>query len=110
MIRTILLISISALTPITLCATAPAQNKLPELSGTYRCEPYPAACNNSGQTFTLTQSGAKVDIKNERGGVGQGTLTSAITVSVGAPWNTIGVISSDGRTIEWSAGTRWRKQ
>jgi hypothetical protein len=111
MLRTLLLTStIGVLAPVALCATADAQAKLPDLSGTYRCEPYPASCNNSGATFTVTQSGAKVDIKNDKGAVGQGSLTSPMTVSVGAPWNTIGVISPDGRTIEWSAGTRWRKQ
>jgi hypothetical protein len=100
----------SALAAIALCASVGAQQKQPDLGGTYRCEPYPAPCNNSGQTFTVTQSGGRVEIKNDRGDVGQGNLTSPITVSVGAPWNTTGLISTDGRTIEWSAGTLWRRQ
>jgi hypothetical protein len=111
MLRTILSIAtLGTLAPIAFCGAATAQGKLPDLSGTYRCEPYPASCNNSGQTFMVTQSGARIDIKNDRGDVGQGNLTSPITVSVGAPWNTIGIVSPDGRVIEWSAGTRWRKQ
>jgi hypothetical protein len=37
-------------------------------------------------------------------------VTSNISVSLGAPWNTLGIIASDRRTIEWSAGTKWRKE
>jgi hypothetical protein len=27
-----------------------------------------------------------------------------------SPWNAVGIILPDQRTIEWSAGTRWQKQ
>jgi hypothetical protein len=31
-----------------------------------------ASCKNSGQTFTLSQSGDKLEVKNEKGDVGAG--------------------------------------
>jgi hypothetical protein len=37
-------------------------------------------------------------------------LTSSTTISLGPPWNVFGTIRPDQRTIEWSAGTLWRKQ
>jgi hypothetical protein len=108
--RALASLTISMLIMIAASAGAQAQDKLPDLSGTYRCEAYPVSCNNSGQTFTVTQMAAKATVKNDRGDVGQGTVTSNISISLGPPWNTFGLISADGRTIEWSAGTRWRKQ
>jgi hypothetical protein len=89
-------------------ASAQAQ-QLPNLAGSYRCEPEPVQCK-SGQTFTVTQSGSKLDLKNDEGNIGHGTLTSNISVSAGPPWNMFGTISSDAKMIEWSNGTRWRKQ
>ena len=62
----------------------------------------------SGQTFTLTQSGNSIDLKNERGEQGHANLTSPMTISAGAPFNMLGVIRDGG--IDWSNGTRWRKQ
>jgi hypothetical protein len=108
--KALLNLTICTLAAIAVAPSGHAQGKLPDLSGTYRCEPYPVSCANSGQTYMVTESGRTVMVKNDKGDVGQGTLTSNITVSLGAPWNTIGVISADARTIEWSAGTRWRKQ
>jgi hypothetical protein len=108
--KALLSLTICMLAAIAVAPGAGAQDKLPDLSGTYRCEPYPVSCANSGQTFMVTESGKTVMVKNDKGDVGQGTLTSNITVSLGAPWNTIGIISPDARMIEWSAGTRWRKQ
>jgi hypothetical protein len=108
--KALLSLTISILTLIAASPPTQAQDKLPDLAGTYRCEAYPVSCNNSGQTFTVNQMGATVTVKNDKGDLGQGNLTSNISVSLGPPWNTIGIISADGRTIEWSAGTRWRKQ
>lgn len=88
---------------------AAAQGAAPNLSGTYRCEPEPVSCQWSGQTFTIQQSGTKLDVKNDKGDVGQGLLSSNSTLSVGAPWNMLGVIEPDNR-IQWSNGTQWRKQ
>ena len=51
-----------------------AEEALPNLSGTYRCEADPAPCKNSGQTFTVSQSGAKFEEKNDKGDVGAGTV------------------------------------
>jgi hypothetical protein len=81
----------------------------PNFSGTYACAPEPSSCQNSGQTFTVTQSGNNLDMKSNDGNFGQGTLTSNISMSVGGPWNMVGVVLPDGR-IQWSNGTIWRKQ
>ena len=88
---------------------AAAQVSAPNLSGTYRCEPEPSSCQWSGQTFTVGQAGTRLDMKNDKGDVAQGLLSSSATLSVGAPWNMLGVILPDNR-IQWSNGTIWRKQ
>lgn len=80
----------------------------PDLAGTYRCDDA-KRCENSGQTFTVTQMGNTIDVKNDKGAIGQGTVTSAITISMGPPWNMFGVIHEAG-SIDWSNGTQWRKQ
>jgi hypothetical protein len=81
----------------------------PNFAGTYRCEPQPSPCKNSGQTFTVTQSGNVLDLKSSDGDVGQAKLTSNTTLSVGGPWNMLGVVEPDSR-IQWSNGTVWGKQ
>ena len=79
-------------------------------SGSYKCGPEPKACQWSGSTFTITQTGKDLEIKNDKGVSGTGTLTSEISLSAGAPWNMLGVISTDKRVIDWSNGTVWRRQ
>ena len=82
----------------------------PNLAGTYRCGPDAKACQWSGSTFTVTQTANNLDIKNEKNEAGTATLTSNISISAGPPWNMLGVVSGDTRTIDWSNGTQWRKQ
>ena len=84
-----------------------ADEQLPNLAGTYRCEPQPVPCQ-SGQTFTVTQNGDQIEFKSENGLVGQAKFTSPISLSGSAPWNSLGVIAPD-KHIEWSNGTQWRK-
>lgn len=98
-------IAVGALLPCDLFA----QGASPNLSGTYRCVPEPSSCQSSGQTFTVTQSGNNLDLKNDRGDVGRGTVTSDISLSSGPPWNMLGVILP-GNGIQWSNGTKWQKQ
>jgi hypothetical protein len=81
----------------------------PNFSGTYRCEPEPSSCKNSGQTFTVSQSANTLELKSDDGALGRAKLTSNTTMSVGGPWNMVGVVLPDGR-IQWSNGTVWRKQ
>jgi hypothetical protein len=104
------ILAISMLATTSLPERARVQEALPDLSGTYRCEADPSPCKESGQTFIISQSGAKIDAKNDKGEIGQGRLTSKISISLGPPWNTLGVILPDNRTIEWSAGTKWRRE
>jgi hypothetical protein len=94
---------------LALPSQASAQPAAPNLSGTYRCQPEPTSCQWSGQTFTVGQSGNRLDMKSDKGDVGQGLLSSNTTLSVGAPWNMLGVILPDSR-IQWSNGTLWSKQ
>ena len=104
-------IAIAATTLGPVAVAQPASSSLPNLSGTYRCEGYAAACERSGSTFTVTQSGSDLQIKNEKGDAGGGKLTSEISVSAGPIWNMFGVISpTDNHVIQWSNGTAWRKQ
>jgi hypothetical protein len=87
-----------------------SQTANPNLTGMYRCQPEPESCQNSGATFTVTQTGNTLDVKNDKGAIGQGTLTSNISISMGPPWNMLGVIAPDNRSVQWSNGTTWRKQ
>jgi hypothetical protein len=80
------------------------------LSGSYKCGPDAKACQWSGSSFTITQMGKNLEIKNDKGAAGSGTLTSEISVSAGPPWNMLGVISDGNRVIDWSNGTVWRRQ
>jgi hypothetical protein len=100
-------LSIIALTGIALAAPPQAQ-QFPKLAGTYRREPEPSPCQN-GRTFTVSQSGDKLSFKDEKGDVGEGSITSNISISVGPTWNMLGTILRDN-VIQWSNGTQWRKQ
>jgi hypothetical protein len=84
-----------------------AANAAPELSGKYRCQPQPDPCR-SGDTFTLTQNGRTAEIASDKGEHANAQLTSDTTLSVGGPWNMLGV--ANGPSIEWSNGTKWLKQ
>jgi hypothetical protein len=86
-------------------------SSLPDLAGTYKCEGDETACGWSGWTFTMTQSGSDLEIKNEKGDVGRVKLTSRISLSAGPIWNMLGtIVSPDNSVIQWSNGTTWRKQ
>jgi hypothetical protein len=102
----------AAITVAVLNSVAYAQSPaaLPNLAGTYKCEGDETACGWSGWTFTVTQNGANLEVKNEKGDVGHANLTSHISLSLGPTWNMLGVIASpDNRVIQWSNGTSWRK-
>ena len=105
------LVMIAALAGLSAAGTglALAQGAAPNLSGSYRCEPEPVSCQWSGQTFTIEQSGTTLNMKNDKGDVGRGLMSSNSTLSVGAPWNMLGVVEP-GNRIQWSNGTQWRKQ
>jgi hypothetical protein len=101
---------ITAVVCFTSIASAQTPAALPNLTGTYKCEGDETACGWSGETFIVTQSGAVLDVKNEKGDVGQAKLTSPISISLGPTWNMLGtIVSSDNRVIQWSNGTNWRK-
>jgi hypothetical protein len=51
----------------------------------------------------------QVERQVRKGDVATGEVTSNESVSVAAPWNMIGTILADQRTIQWAAGTRWQK-
>jgi hypothetical protein len=91
-------------------ATQQTSESLPQLSGTYRCDGGEKICAVSGATFTVTQSGDQLEIKNDKGEIGSAKLTSNISLSAGPIWNMVGVLSPDNRAIQWSNGTVWRKQ
>jgi hypothetical protein len=80
------------------------------IAGTYRCGPDTKACQWVGPTITMTQSGTKLEMKSEKGDIVNGEVTSDISLSAGPPWNMLGIVSDDGRTLEWSNGTKWTRQ
>jgi hypothetical protein len=109
-VKRLTLSAVAGLATLAFLVPAQAQKAMPNLAGTYRCQPEPQRCDKSGQTFTVTQSGAKLEIKSDNGGSGEAKMTSATTLSVAAPWNMIGEVLPDHTTIQWSNGTDWRKQ
>jgi hypothetical protein len=95
---------------LALCVRAEAQGTAPpNLNGGYRCQPNPTPCFWPGQTPSISQSGTKLDIKNDKGDTSAARLTSDITISAGAPFNSLGIIRAD-HSIDWSNGTTWHKQ
>jgi hypothetical protein len=101
-------ISVAAVAAASLLlGTARADESLPSLAGTYRCEPQPAPCR-SGNTFTVTQNGDQIEFKSDSGFVGHAKFTSRISLSGLAPWNSLGVITPENH-VQWSNGTEWRK-
>jgi hypothetical protein len=111
MLRKSLSIStIAALGAASLLGYAQAQQSAQsDFSGTYRCEPDPSSCQWSGQTFSVIQEGTILDVKNDKGQIGQVTITSNISMSAGPLWNMLGVILPDNHTIQWSNGTLWHR-
>jgi hypothetical protein len=110
--KTMVLCAVAAATlaAITLIDRAAAQGSAPaSLAGTYRCQPNSDPCLWSGQTPSIAQSGKTLEIKNEKGEVSNATLTSDVTISAGAPFNSLGIIRQD-HSIDWSNGTKWQKQ
>ncbi len=106
---TLLSVSAAAALSITLAGRAEAQAAAPNLSGTYRCQPNSDPCLWTGQTPSISQSGNKLEIKNDKGEISNGTITSDVTINAGAPFNSLGIIRPD-HSIDWSDGTRWQKQ
>ena len=101
--------SIATLAALALLGQAQAQKSSePNLSGTYRCEGDSKKCEWSGQTFSVAQEGATLEVKNDKGDVGEIKLTSNISLSAGPPWNMLGLILPNN-TIQWSNGTLWRR-
>jgi hypothetical protein len=105
--KSVLFSVVAIATTNLLLGAAHADDRLPNLAGSYKCEPQPSPCQ-SGQTFTVTQEGDQIEFKSDNGFVGQAKLTSRISLSGRAPWNSSGVITADNH-IEWSNGTQWRK-
>ena len=110
MLKKISFLSTPLVAVVVLVGLSAAQGALPNLAGTYRCGPDAKSCEWSGTTFTVTQAGSNLDIKNDKGAIGTATLTSNISLSAGPPWNMLGVLSGENRIIDWSNGTQWRKQ
>jgi hypothetical protein len=80
------------------------------IAGTYRCGPDTKACQWLGTTMTITQAGTKLEIKSEKGDTALGELMGNVGATAGPPMNMIAAISADGRTLDWSNGTKWTKQ
>jgi hypothetical protein len=89
-------------------AAPPAVSSAPDLSGTYQCQPNPAPCLWSGPSPSVSQAGNKAEIKNDKGETADAMMTSDITLSAGAPLNSLGIVRPD-HLIDWSNGTIWRK-
>jgi hypothetical protein len=81
----------------------------PNLTGTYRCQPAPAPCLWPGHSPSITQSGVNLQIKSDQGEIAAARLTSDTTISAGATLNSLGIIRPD-HSIDWSDGTKWRRQ
>jgi hypothetical protein len=101
---------LAVLAASSLAGVARAQVQQPagaNVAGSYRCEPEPSPCQ--AQTMSITQSGRDLELRSEKGPIAGARLTSDITISGGPPWNSLGIVLPD-HSIEWSNGTKWRKQ
>jgi hypothetical protein len=87
-------------------ALAEDSRESPRLTGKYRCEPEPRECL-LGKTFTVAQSGNRLETKNEKGERSYAHVISDRSLTMGSPWNMLGVIY--GTSIQWSNGTKWAK-
>jgi hypothetical protein len=95
---------------VAIAATTHAADTAP-LAGTWRCEGHQNVCGWSGTTFTVTQDGSHLTITNEKGESGRGKISADRFLSLGATWNMLGVVhATEEGVIDWSNGTRWRKQ
>ena len=106
------LVGSSSLLPTSTLANqegSSAQSAAPNLAGTYDCAPQ-KACEWLGATITITQSGNKLELKSAKGETAFGEVTSAVSVTAGPPMNMLGAISSDGRTLDWSNGSKWTRK
>jgi hypothetical protein len=111
MVKSYWAMSIALLAAVSVFGAAESQAAAgnPNLAGKFQCGPDMKVCQWSGKTFTISLAGNHLDIKNDKGDEGTATVTSAISVSAGPPWNMLGVISGDGKTISWSNGSEWKK-
>jgi hypothetical protein len=83
-VRSILIVASVMAFVSSLPQTASGEGAVPNLAGTYRCEPAPEQCR-SGRVFEVTQSGAHLEFKSDSGVVGQATFTSSISLSALPP-------------------------
>jgi len=90
----------------TMQAYSQGQEPLPKVAGKYQCRADPRECL-LGETFSVTQSGDRVDSSSEKGEALHARMTAERFLTMGAPWNTLGIIY--GSDIQWSNGTRWVK-
>ena len=109
MLKTFVSVAIPLAAIALFAQEAQAAAAQPNLAGTYRCGPDAKACEWSGLSFTVTQNGNALEIKNDKNVTGTATVTSPISISAGPPWNMLGTISVNN-VIDWSNGTQWRKQ
>jgi hypothetical protein len=105
--KAVLISVVATATASFLLGIARADENLPNLAGTYRCEPQPAQCS-SGKTFTVTQTNDQIEFRSDSGFVGHAKLTSRISLSASPPWNSLGVITPENY-VQWSNGTQWRR-
>jgi hypothetical protein len=89
--------------PAAAPAAAPA-----DVSGTYQCKPNPDPCTWPGASPSISQTGNKLQIKGDNGGIADAILTSPTTISAWATFNSLGIIRPD-HSIDWSDGTKWSK-
>lgn len=80
-----------------------------DLTGSYQCNPNPSPCLWSGKSATVRQSGSNLQIKGDNGAMADAVLTSATTIAAGGTFNSLGIVGAD-KSIDWSDGTKWKKQ
>jgi hypothetical protein len=103
-------LALVALTAAAAADRAQAQGAAPlDFSGTYQCQPDPSPCIWPGQSPSMTQNGKQLVIKGDKDNIANATLTSDTTIAASATFNSNGIVRSD-HSIEWSDGTKWRKQ
>ncbi len=97
-VRSILIVASAVAFVSSLPQTAWGEGAVPNLAGTYRCEPAPEQCR-SGRIFEVTQSGAYLEFKSDTGVVGQAAFTSNISLSALPPCSGASLVPAMSTTI-----------
>jgi hypothetical protein len=97
------MIRIAAFLALIADASLASAQTAPSLAGDYVCS---YGCRLTDANPSVAVDGAAATCMNEFGGLFRGRVLSATSVSC---FNKVGVLASDGVTLNWSDGVIWKR-